>query len=378
MLFRSADRLRTLVRETDTIARMGGDEFALIQVGIAQPSDATILAERIIEVVSRPYDIDGQQVVIGTSIGIAMGPADGSSPDQLMRNADLALYRSKGQGRGVCRFFEPEMDEQMQTRRVMENDLRKALISGEFELHYQPVVNLNSNEVSGVEALIRWHHPEKGMISPGEFIPLAEENGFIIPLGEWALKSACNAARDWPDNMRVAVNISPVQFRKPGLVQTVVSALATAGLPAERLELEITEAVLLEDNDATLAMLHQLRELGVRIAMDDFGTGYSSLSYLQRFPFDKIKIDRSFINGMADGASSRGIIRAIAALANGLGMATTAEGVETQQQRDAVKSEGCTEMQGFLFSKPLTDREMKQLLQSEPAKTAYKGAVSAA
>lgn len=373
-----ADRLRTLVRETDTIARMGGDEFALIQVGIAQPSDATILAERIIEVVSRPYDIDGQQVVIGTSIGIAMGPADGSSPDQLMRNADLALYRSKGQGRGVCRFFEPEMDEQMQTRRVMENDLRKALISGEFELHYQPVVNLNSNEVSGVEALIRWHHPEKGMISPGEFIPLAEENGFIIPLGEWALKSACNAARDWPDNMRVAVNISPVQFRKPGLVQTVVSALATAGLPAERLELEITEAVLLEDNDATLAMLHQLRELGVRIAMDDFGTGYSSLSYLQRFPFDKIKIDRSFINGMADGASSRGIIRAIAALANGLGMATTAEGVETQQQRDAVKSEGCTEMQGFLFSKPLTDREMKQLLQSEPAKTAYKGAVSAA
>ena len=373
-----ADRLRTLVRETDTIARMGGDEFALIQVAIAQPSDATILAERIIEVVSRPYDIDGHQVVIGTSIGIAMGPADGSSPDQLMRNADLALYRSKGQGRGMCRFFEPEMDMQMQTRRVMENDLRKALISGEFELHYQPVVNLNSNEVSGVEALMRWRHPEKGMISPGEFIPLAEENGFIVPLGEWALRSACNAARDWPDNMRVAVNISPVQFRKPGLVPAVIGALATSGLPAQRLELEITEAVLLEDNDATLAMLHQFRELGVRIAMDDFGTGYSSLSYLQRFPFDKIKIDRSFINGMGEGASSRGIIRAVAALANGLGMTTTAEGVETQQQRDAVKSEGCTEMQGFLFSKPLTDREMKQLLESGPAKTAYKGAVSAA
>jgi EAL domain-containing protein (putative c-di-GMP-specific phosphodiesterase class I) len=225
---------------------------------------------------------------------------------------------------------------------------------------------------------MRWRHPEKGMISPGEFIPLAEENGFIVPLGEWALRSACNAARDWPDHMRVAVNISPVQFRKPGLVPAVIGALATSGLPAERLELEITEAVLLEDNDATLAMLHQLRELGVRIAMDDFGTGYSSLSYLQRFPFDKIKIDRSFINGMAEGASARGIIRAVAALANGLGMTTTAEGVETQQQRDAVKMEGCTEMQGFLFSKPLTDREMTQLLQSVPARAAYKGAVSAA
>jgi diguanylate cyclase (GGDEF)-like protein len=373
-----AGRLRTLVKETETIARMGGDEFAVIQVGIAQPSDATILAERIIEAVSQPYDIDGHQVIIGASIGIAMGPADGSSPDQLMRNADLALYRSKGQGRGMCRFFEPEMDMRMQTRRLMENDLRKALIAGEFELHYQPVVNLSSNEVSGVEALMRWRHPEKGMISPGEFIPLAEENGFIVPLGEWALRSACNAARDWPDHMRVAVNISPVQFRKPGLVPAVIGALATSGLPAERLELEITEAVLLEDNDATLAMLHQLRELGVRIAMDDFGTGYSSLSYLQRFPFDKIKIDRSFINGMAEGASARGIIRAVAALANGLGMTTTAEGVETQQQRDAVKMEGCTEMQGFLFSKPLTDREMKQLLQSVPARAAYKGAVSAA
>jgi EAL domain-containing protein (putative c-di-GMP-specific phosphodiesterase class I) len=216
------------------------------------------------------------------------------------------------------------------------------------------------------------------MISPGEFIPLAEENGFIVPLGEWALRSACNAARDWPGNMRVAVNISPVQFRKPGLVSAVIGALATSGLPAERLELEITEAVLLEDNDATLAMLHQLRELGVRIAMDDFGTGYSSLSYLQRFPFDKIKIDRSFINGMAEGASSRGIIRAVAALANGLGMTTTAEGVETQQQRDAVTLEGCTEMQGFLFSKPLNEREMKQLFQSGPAQTAYTDAVNAA
>jgi diguanylate cyclase (GGDEF)-like protein len=356
-----ADRLRALVRETDTIARMGGDEFAVVQVTIAQPSDATVLAQRIIEVVSEPYEIDGHQVIIGTSVGIAVGPADGSSPDQLMRNADLALYRAKGKGRGMYRFFEPEMDTQMQARRVMEIDLRKALTGGEFELHYQPVVNLERSQISGFEALIRWHHPEKGMISPGEFIPLAEENGFIVQLGEWALRNACATAAGWPGDLKIAVNLSPVQFRNPGLVQVVFSALATSGLQPARLELEITETVLLEDNEATLATLYQLRELGVRIAMDDFGTGYSSLSYLQRFPFDKIKIDRSFIKGMADGVGSLNIVRAVAALANGLGMTTTAEGVETQEQRDAVQSEGCTEMQGFLFSKPLPASEIERL-----------------
>jgi diguanylate cyclase (GGDEF)-like protein len=356
-----ADRLRALVRETDTIARMGGDEFAVVQVTIAQPSDATVLAQRIIEVVSEPYEIDGHQVIIGTSVGIAVGPADGSSPDQLMRNADLALYRAKGKGRGMYRFFEPEMDTQMQARRVMEIDLRKALTGGEFELHYQPVVNLERSQISGFEALIRWHHPEKGMISPGEFIPLAEENGFIVQLGEWALRNACATAAGWPGDLKIAVNLSPVQFRNPGLVQVVFSALATSGLQPARLELEITETVLLEDNEATLATLYQLRELGVRIAMDDFGTGYSSLSYLQRFPFDKIKIDRSFIKGMADGVGSLNIVRAVAALANGLGMTTTAEGVETQEQRDAVESEGCTEMQGFLFSKPLPASEIERL-----------------
>ncbi|HWB46619.1 MAG TPA: PAS-domain containing protein [Hyphomicrobiaceae bacterium] len=354
-------RLRTLVRETDTIARMGGDEFAIVQVGIAQPSDATSLAHRVIEVVSEPYEIDGQQVIIGTSVGIAVGPADGLTPDQLMRNADLALYRAKGDGRGTFCFFEPEMDAQMQARRAMEYDLRKALAAGEFELHYQPVVNLRTNEISSFEALIRWRHPERGMISPGTFIPLAEEIGFIVPLGEWTIREACATAAKWPHDIKISVNLSPVQFRNPGLVNVVVNALVVSGLAPERLELEITETALLEDSEATLTMLYRLRELGVRIAMDDFGTGYSSLSYLQSFPFDRIKIDRSFIKDIADAVGSLNIVRAVAALANGLGMATTAEGVETQEQLETVKSEGCTEMQGFLFSRPRPVSEIEQL-----------------
>jgi diguanylate cyclase (GGDEF)-like protein len=359
------DRLRALVRETDTIARMGGDEFAILQVAIAQPSDATSLAQRIIEVVSEPYDIDGQQVIIGTSVGIAVGPTDGLNPDQLMRNADLALYRAKGGGRGMYRFFEPEMDAQMQARRDLEYDLRKALVAGEFELHYQPVVNLESNAITGFEALLRWRHPERGMLSPGAFIPLAEEIGLIIPLGEWVLRNACATAASWPDDLKVAVNLSPAQFRSPGLVQIVVGALAASGLPAGRLELEITETVLLEDKEATLATLYQLRGLGVGIAMDDFGTGYSSLSYLQSFPFDRIKIDQSFVKDINDTAGSLNIVRAVAALANGLGMTSTAEGVETKEQLDTVKSEGCTDMQGFLFSPPRPVHEIEQLFLSK-------------
>jgi diguanylate cyclase (GGDEF)-like protein len=337
-----ADRLRTLVRETETIARMGGDEFAIIQVALKQPADASALAQRIVEVVSEPHNFDDHQVVAGTSVGIAVGPTDGMGPDQLIRNADLALYRAKGDGRGVFRFFEPEMDARMQARRTMEYDLRKALVAGEFELHYQPLVNLERNEITGCEALIRWHHPEKGMISPGDFIPLAEENGFIVPLGEWAIRKACSTAATWPEHIRVAVNLSPVQFKNPGLLQVVLGALAASSLQPQRLELEITETVLLDDSSATLATLHQLRALGVRVAMDDFGTGYSSLSYLQSFPFDKIKIDRSFIKELTDKKSAVDIVRAVAALANRLGMATTAEGVETKEQLDTVKAEGCT------------------------------------
>jgi len=355
-----AERLRGLVAEADTIARMGGDEFVIVQATIADPADATSLAQGVIDALSEPYDIDGQQAVIGVSIGISVGPGDGSNPDKLLRNADLALYRAKSDGRGTFRFFEPVMDLQMQTRRILEQDLRKALPSGEFELYYQPVVNLASKEISGFEALIRWNHPGKGMISPADFIPLAEEIGFIVPMGEWVIRQACATAALWPDNLHVAVNISAIQFRSPGLMQVIVSALAASGLAPTRLEIEITESVLLHNKEATLAVLHQLRALGIRIAMDDFGTGYSSLTYLQSFPFDKIKIDRSFVKNITENSSSLNIVRAVAALANGMGMTATAEGVETAEQLHSIASEGCTEMQGFLFSRPLPAAEIER------------------
>ena len=355
-----AERLCGLTGEADTISRMGGDEFVIVQTAIADPADATSLAQRVIEELSEPYDIDGQQAVIGVSIGISVGPGDGSSPDKLLRNADLALYRAKSDGRGTFRFFEPVMDLQMQARRIMEQDLRKALPAGEFELHYQPVVNLASNEISGFEALVRWNHPIRGMISPADFIPLAEEIGFIVPMGEWIIRQACTTAAQWPDHLHVAVNISAIQFRSPGLMQLIVGALAASGLAPTRLEIEITESVLLNNREATLAVLHQLRALGIRIAMDDFGTGYSSLTYLQSFPFDKIKIDRSFVKNVTENASSLNIVRAVAALANGMGMTATAEGVETAEQLDRIASEGCTEMQGFLFSRPLPAAEIER------------------
>jgi diguanylate cyclase (GGDEF)-like protein len=359
-----ADRLRGLVRESDTIARMGGDEFVIVQVPIAEPAEATSLAQRIIRLMSEPYDLDGHQAVIGASIGIAVGPNDGLSPDKLLRNADLALYRAKGDGRGTFRFFEPAMDQQMQTRRIMEQDLRKALPAGEFELYYQPVVNLAANEISGFEALIRWNHPTQGLIAPGTFIPLAEEIGFIVPIGEWVIRQACATAARWPGDLRIAVNISAVQFRNPGLMQVIVGALAASGLHPTRLEIEITETVLLQNKEATLAVLHQLRGLGVRIAMDDFGTGYSSLTYLQCFPFDKIKIDRSFVKDITENTGSLNIVRAVAALAAGMGMTATAEGVETAEQLDKITSEGCTEMQGYLFSRPLPAHEIERLFLS--------------
>jgi diguanylate cyclase (GGDEF)-like protein len=365
-----AGRLRGLVRDTDTIARMGGDEFVIVQGPIRDPAEATSLAQRIIALISEPYDIDGHQAIIGASIGIAVGPGDGLRPDRLLRNADLALYRAKGDGRGTFRFFEPAMDQQMQARRIMEQDLRKALAAGEFELYYQPVVNLASNEISGFEALIRWNHPEKGIVAPATFIPLAEEIGFIVPIGEWVIRQACTKAAQWPGDLHVAVNISAVQFRSPGLMQVIVGALAASGLHPTRLEIEITESVLLQNKETTLELLHQLRALGVRIAMDDFGTGYSSLTYLQCFPFDKIKIDRSFVKDITENPGSLNIVRAVAALANGMGMTATAEGVETSEQLDKITSEGCTEMQGYLFSKPLPAAEIERLFLSgrEPRK----------
>jgi diguanylate cyclase (GGDEF)-like protein len=356
-----ASRLHALARDGDTVARMSGDEFAIVQTHVSSPGEVTRLARRTIEALSEPCAIEGHQVVVGTSVGIAVAPTDGSSGNQLLRNADLALYRAKADGRGTYRFFEPQMNVQMQARRSMERDLRKALTSGEFDLYYQPIFDLERGSISGCEALLRWHHPETGMISPGAFVPLAEEMGLIVPLGEWIIAEACATAARWPEHITVAVNLSPVQFRNSGLVQVVMGALAAACLPASRLELEITETALLEDSAATLSVLHQLRQLGVHIAMDDFGTGYSSLSYLQSFPFDKIKIDRSFTKNIVARQESRNIVRAVVALANGLGMQTTAEGVETKEQLDAVKAEGCTSVQGYLLGQPRPAREIEQL-----------------
>jgi predicted signal transduction protein with EAL and GGDEF domain len=343
---------------------MGGDEFVIVQAPITDPAQATSLAQDIIRLMGEPFDVDGHQSVVGSSIGIAVGPGDGLTPEKLLRNADLALYRAKGDGRGMFRFFEPAMDLQMQTRRMMEQDLRRALAAGEFELYYQPVVNLASSEISGFEALIRWNHPTEGLIAPARFIPLAEEIGFIVPIGEWVIRQACATAAQWPKNLHVAVNISAAQFRSPSLMQHIVGALAASGLLPSRLEIEITETVLLQNRETTLEILHQLRALGVRIAMDDFGTGYSSLTYLQCFPFDKIKIDRSFVKDITENTSSLNIVRAVAALASGMGMTTTAEGVETREQLDSITSEGCTEMQGFLFSKPLPAGEIERVFLS--------------
>jgi diguanylate cyclase (GGDEF)-like protein len=359
-----AERLRQNVRDVDIVARVGGDEFAIVQVAAEQPRGAIILADRLIETLAKPFDLDGHQVVIGTSIGIALAPLDGLDTDQLIKNADMALYRAKADGRGVFRFFEPEMDAKMQARRTLEIDLRKALAEGEFELFYQPLVNLASNEVSGFEALLRWNHPTRGLVPPSEFIPIAEEMGLIVPLGERILRQACAEAAGWPDDIKVAVNLSPVQFKSKTLALAVTSALASSGLPPHRLELEITESVLLQDNEATLTTLHQLRQLGVRISMDDFGTGYSSLSYLRSFPFDKIKIDQSFVRDLSGKEDSLAIIRAVAGLGRNLGMATTAEGVETREQLGYLRQEGCTEVQGYLFSRPLPARNIIPLLES--------------
>jgi diguanylate cyclase (GGDEF)-like protein/PAS domain S-box-containing protein len=345
-----ADRLRSQVRGNHLAARFGGDEFALILTSDISPNEISDFSIRLIDVLSASYDIDGVELVIGASIGIALSPSDGTTSEELMRNADMALYRAKSDGGGVHRFFEREMDRIAQKRRDMEVDLRRAFANGEFELHYQPLVDIGADRISGFESLLRWQHPDKGMISPAEFIPIAEDIGLIVPLGEWVLREACAEATKWPDDVKVAVNLSAVQFRSRNLVQAVISALAHSGLSPLRLELEITESVFLAETEANLAILHQLRELGVRISMDDFGTGYSSLSYLRSFPFDKIKIDRSFVKDLADRPDCVAIVRAISGLGRSLNITTTAEGVETVDQLDWLRNEGCNEVQGFLFS----------------------------
>jgi diguanylate cyclase (GGDEF)-like protein len=362
-----AARLGRCVREGDIVARLGGDEFAVVQTGISGPDEVTDLVTRIYRAIREPYECLGHQLAADASIGIALAPRDGTDLDQLLKNADLAMYGAKADGRRTYRLFEPEMDARVKGRRRLELDLRQAIANEGFELYYQPLVNLRDNAVTGCEALLRWRHPERGMISPADFIPVAEETGLINPLGEWVLSTACKEAAKWPDHVKVAVNVSPVQFRNRTLALKVAGALATSGLAANRLELEITEAVLIRDDDMALATLHELRALGVRIALDDFGTGYSSLSYLQRFPFDKIKIDRCFVGDIADAHGSSPIVQAVVNIAAARSMTTTAEGVETEQQLDMLRTLGCTEMQGYLFSAAKPAAEIRQLLQPRQA-----------
>jgi len=368
LLRQVAQRLRRGLRATDCVARLGGDEFAiLVESG---DEDLGMIAERLITALSEPYDLDGQRAEISASIGIAVGPTDGVRSHDLLRSADLAMYRAKLDGRAAFRFFEPDMDEKMQLRRMLEHDMRAALARGDFELHYQPIVNVERDEIVAFEALMRWNHPTRGAISPVEFIPLAEDCGLIVELGAWALRTACEEASRWPKSIRVCVNLSPRQFNSGRLLADIVAALADSGLPPWRLELEITERVVLANTESTLATLFQLRELGVSIAMDDFGTGYSSLSYLRRFPFDKIKIDQSFIRDITSDENSVSIVRAVKDLAQSLQMTTTAEGVETLEQFEMLSGEGCTEIQGYYVSRPAPASEIARMLAAPSFKRA--------
>jgi diguanylate cyclase (GGDEF)-like protein len=353
LLAKVAERLSATLRPCDTVARIGGDEFVVVQRGVTDLEETQVLARRIVDLIGRTYMIEGQLLTIGASVGVAVAPRDGTDADRLLKCADLALYRAKLEGRGAFRFFEAEMDARMQARRRLELDIRQALGRREFSLHYQPQLNLENDRVTGCEALLRWNHPERGMVPPGEFISLAEEIGLIVPIGEWVIRQACRDAATWPSAINVAVNVSPAQFKGDRLVEVIVSALASSGLAASRLEIEITEGVLLQENERTLRTLHRLRALGIRVSMDDFGTGYSSLSYLRSFPFDKIKIDRSFVADITQKPDGDAVIRAIAGLGRSLGMTTVAEGVETEDQMRRIRAEGCTDVQGYLVSRPI-------------------------
>jgi len=354
-----ARRLEACALPGWTVARIGGDEFAFIQIASSDQRAAAIgLAEKIINEVGAAFDIDGHRIVLGVSIGVTLAPRDGDDAAELMKNADLALARAKAEGRCCYRFFEPKMDAAARLHRALEIDLRNALLRGEFVLHYQPLIDIASHTICGAEALVRWRHPEHGLVPPDRFISIAEETGAIIPMGEWILETACAEAAKWPRHVRIAVNLSPIQFRSPRLVTAVREALAHSGLAPERLELEITESVLLQKDAGNLATLHALAELGVCIALDDFGTGYSSLSYLRTFPFDKIKIDRSFIAGMGERADCSAIVSAITSLGRSLDVATTAEGVETREQLALLRAAGCSQAQGYLFSRPVPASEL--------------------
>jgi diguanylate cyclase (GGDEF)-like protein len=357
-----ADRLSACVREIDTVARLGGDEFAIIQCGVHNAADSERLARRVVECVGAPYELNGHRVVVGCSVGISLAPGDGKTGEKLLKNADMALYRSKMDGRGTWQFFEPAMDATLQKRRALELDLREAMDKNEFALFYQPIYDLRTDRISGFEALLRWCHPKRGMIPPDQFIPIAEEIGLITSLGEWVLNRACEQAATWPNELKIAVNVSAVQFRDPGFIEVVANALEVSRLAPCRLELEITESVLLANSAETIATLHKLKLHGLRIALDDFGTGYSSLSYLRSFPFDKLKIDQSFIRDASATSGSKLIVTAIVSLGRSLGMTTTAEGVETIEQLDQMRAEGCNEAQGFLFSRPVPSTEIASVI----------------
>jgi diguanylate cyclase (GGDEF)-like protein/PAS domain S-box-containing protein len=362
LLRQAAERLQSCAREIDTVARLGGDEFAIVQRDIAGAEDAAVLARRVVEVISAPYRIDGQKLTVGVSVGISLAPADGSSCERLLKNADLALYRAKSERRGVWRFFELEMDARLQSRRSLELDLREAIANRALVIHYQPIYDVDGGGIGGFEALLRWQHSTRGSVPPSEFIPIAEEIGLISSIGEWVVNCACEEASRWPPYVKLAVNVSPAQFVGDGLIQSVADALAKSGLPGNRLEIEITESVLLAKSRNTFSILNSLRDKGVQISLDDFGTGYSSLSYLRSFPVDKIKIDRSFIHGLGTPDGSDLIVRAIIGLGHSLGMRTTAEGVESEVQLDQLRFNGCDEAQGYLFSPAVAPQFIPELL----------------
>lgn len=364
LLINIAERISRCVRAHDTVARLGSDEFAVIQLDVQQPDEVALLAERLSAAIAEPYIFEGREILISASIGIALFPDDGKDCEALLRSADTALYRAKENGRNRYQFFEATIDLRLQERSRLEHELRQALTTNQqLELHYQPLFDCASTAIVGFEALLRWRHPQRGFVSPAEFIPLAEDSGLIVPLGEWVLNTACRDAAQWPAHLRVAVNLSPVQFRQHDLSATILQTLARTRLPPERLELEITEGVLIEETERTLSTLAAAKAAGIHISLDDFGTGYSSLSYLQRFPFDKLKIDRSFVWNMENSADSMAIVRAIIALGHSLRISVTAEGVETESQLAILRAENCDHVQGFLLGRPQPLQQIQQLLE---------------
>jgi len=359
-----ARRLSAVIRPIDMITRLGGDEFVVLQTATERRQDAQWLAQRLVRALAEPFDIDGHRIDLGASIGIAMAPGDGVDADELLKKADMALYAAKSGGGGGHCFFASEMEEAVQARRALELDLREAIGTDQFELYFQPLVDLRNGRITTCEALVRWIHPIRGNVPPAVFIPIAEETGLIIRLGEWVLERACREAANWPHGVKVAVNLSPVQFRDRGLALTVISALAKSGLKAQRLEIEITERVLLEESDSTFAVMEQLKNLGIGISLDDFGTGYSSLNYLRQFPFHKIKIDQSFIRDLGEKGEARSIISAVASLGASLDKIVVAEGIETEEQSILARAQGCHEGQGHFFGEPMTADVMRRRLES--------------